>query len=468
LNHLTGIPPSHQRKHSTIGTQSQPGPSIAINTPLTPAQPLLNPADSLPKSDQLEVPITPQSFDQQWLQRSINTILNTDQNSYSTFYQLRKILDSYISSTAQPSSNVIDLLFWGMVVNKPNFEPITNLLKCHQFLLRSTPFQPTPQTYSILLTAICKRDVGNAKELEYRKNRLANISLNQQLNQSLPNLSLAPVPTTEDVRVMSQLSAEPNHIYAARLFNSLDRELVNQLQPVALESLIQSCANVDLFGPAPSVAEATARLELASKAFKILEDRQALTAESYSSLITLMGLSKKLSRAKALFESYKQSRSDQDAQHSTLYHQYHLQPPSSLSLVASDSLAVQKCQPELVTESSDAHVLLSLMRVHLATGDSISAIALLEESLRPTVDPSSHFKSSAEHILEVVLGFIRSNDYASASKWIKRLFNGDHASYQPDEPKPPSRIHAWIESSVWPANPAVVSMGSAWLTTMPR
>ncbi|PLW20644.1 hypothetical protein PCASD_17096 [Puccinia coronata f. sp. avenae] len=436
-DHLTDIKPSsssssssssYQRKYSTLGPQSQPTPSLTENATL-----MNNPIHSLPQSNQID----PQSFHQQWLQRATNTLVATDQNSYSTFYQLRKTLDAYISSTSQPSSDVIDLLFWGMVVNKPNFEPITNLLKCHQFLLKTTSFQPTPQTYSILLSALCRRDVSNTKELEYRKNRLANVSLNQQLNQSLPNLSLAPVPTTEDVRVMGQLSAEPNFHYAARMFHSLDHQLVAQLQPAALENLIRSCANIDLFGSIHSIAEVNARLELASKAFKVLEDRQALTAESYSHLITLMGLSKKLPRAQALFESYKQSRSHpSQQQHSTLYHQYHLQPPSSLlSLVPPDSPVVQKSQPEPVSESSDAHVLLSLMRVHLAAGDSISAVALLEESLRPTVDPCSSFKSSAEHILEVILGFIRTNDYSSASKWIKRLFNGgDHASYHLDDP----------------------------------
>ncbi|KAA1096548.1 hypothetical protein PGT21_020018 [Puccinia graminis f. sp. tritici] len=34
-------------------------------------------------------------------------------------YVLRKMLDSYLSSTSQPSSDVIDLMFWGIVVNKP-------------------------------------------------------------------------------------------------------------------------------------------------------------------------------------------------------------------------------------------------------------------------------------------------------------------------------------------------------------
>ncbi|KAI7938278.1 hypothetical protein MJO28_015198 [Puccinia striiformis f. sp. tritici] len=419
LNNLADL--ARQRKNSTVASQSQPEPSVPENVSII-ANPLPQQPDKLVATDP----------HQQWLQGATNLILSTDQNYYSTYYQLRKMLDSYVSFTSQPSSDVIDMLFWGMIINKPNYEPINNLLKCHQFLLRSTAFQPTPQTYSTLLSALCRRDLSNAKELEHRKNRLVNVSVNQQLNQSLPNLSLAPVSTTEDVKMITALSAEPNFSYASRLFHSLDREIIKQLQPAALENLIQCCANVDLFGPPRS--EVNARFELANMAFKLLEDRQELTAESYSNFIILLGLSNKLPQAKALFESYKQSRSDPDKQHSTLYHQHQLQPPSSFSLAAPESLAVKKCQPVPVNEGSDANVLLSLMRVHLASGDSIAAVALLEESLRPTVDPSTSFKSSAEHILEVILGFIRSSDYSSASKWIKRLFNGDHASYQLDDP----------------------------------
>ncbi|MBW0535179.1 hypothetical protein O181_074894, partial [Austropuccinia psidii MF-1] len=72
---------------------------------------------------------------------------------------------------------------------------------------------------------------------------------------------------------------------------------------------------------------------------------------------------------------------------------------------------------------------------HLVNGDSVSAVTLLEQSLSPTIDQaSSNFKSDANHNLEIILGFNRLNEYASASKWIKRLINGDHASYHLDNP----------------------------------
>ncbi|EFP82588.2 uncharacterized protein PGTG_08784 [Puccinia graminis f. sp. tritici CRL 75-36-700-3] len=419
------------RNQSTLAHQSQPGP--AENGPLMTSKTSDNSTTHLLRSDKLN-PNHPQSIDQQWIQRATHTILTTEKNHHTTYYQLRKMLDSYLSSTSQPSSDVIDLMFWGIVVNKPNYEPITNLLDDHRYLTSNTPFKPSHETRSILLTALCRRDLSNAKELEHRKNRLANISVNQQLNQSLPNLSLAPVPTTEDVEMIGHLNSEPNFGFAAKLFDSFDREIVNQLQPAALEALIQCCANIDHFGSARSSAKLSARLALATKVFKILEDRQELSAESYSNLIVLMGLANKLPQAKALFETYKQSRSDPDEQNSTLYHQHQLKPPSSFILAAPESVPVQKWQPQPVNESSDAQVLLSLMRVYLATGDSIAAVGLLEDSLSPTLDPSSTFKSSAEHILEVILGFIRSNDYLSASNWIKRLFNGDHATYQLDDP----------------------------------
>ncbi|KAA1086900.1 hypothetical protein PGT21_014944 [Puccinia graminis f. sp. tritici] len=431
LNNLTDIRRTSQRNQSTLAHQSQPGP--AENGPLMTSKTSDNSTTHLLRSDKLN-PNHPQSIDQQWIQRATHTILTTEKNHHTTYYQLRKMLDSYLSSTSQPSSDVIDLMFWGIVVNKPNYEPITNLLDDHRYLTSNTPFKPSHETRSILLTALCRRDLSNAKELEHRKNRLANISVNQQLNQSLPNLSLAPVPTTEDVEMIGHLNSEPNFGFAAKLFDSFDREIVNQLQPAALEALIQCCANIDHFGSARSSAKLSARLALATKVFKILEDRQELSAESYSNLIVLMGLANKLPQAKALFETYKQSRSDPDEQNSTLYHQHQLKPPSSFILAAPESVPVQKWQPQPVNESSDAQVLLSLMRVYLATGDSIAAVGLLEDSLSPTLDPSSTFKSSAEHILEVILGFIRSNDYLSASNWIKRLFNGDHATYQLDDP----------------------------------
>ncbi|OAV91225.1 hypothetical protein PTTG_07161 [Puccinia triticina 1-1 BBBD Race 1] len=423
LSNPTDSARAARRDHSTVAPQSQPG--LGENGPL-----MTNPS---PRSDKLD-PNQPQSFDQQWLQRATHTILTTDQNYHSTFYQLRRMLDSYISSTTQPSSDVIDLLFWGMVANKPNQEPIDNLLKCHHFLLQNTAFQPTPQTYSILLSALCRRDLNNAKEVLYRRTRLAHLAVNQQLNQSLPNLSLVPVDASEDNKVSIHLDAEPNYLYATRLFDSLDREIIKQLQPATLENLIQASANINLFDPDRSKVNPAARLELATKAFKILEDRQELTAESYSNLIVLLGFTNKLPQATALFESYKQSRSDPDSQSSTRVHQHALQPPSSLTRAAPDSLTVQRCQAEPVSEDSDSRVLLSLMRVHLAAGDTFSAVTLLEESLRPTVDPLSTFKSSAEHILEVILGFIRLGDYSSASTWIKRLFSSDPATYHLNDP----------------------------------
>ncbi|MBW0539209.1 hypothetical protein O181_078924 [Austropuccinia psidii MF-1] len=86
-------------------------------------------------------------------------------------------------------------------------------------------------------------------------------------------------------------------------------------------------------------------------------------------------------------------------------------------------------------EKSDSQVLLAFIWAYLVSGDSVSAVTLLEQSLSPTIDQtSSNFKSDTNHILEIILGFIRLKDYASASKWIKRLFNGDHASYYLDNP----------------------------------
>ncbi|PLW25474.1 hypothetical protein PCASD_24991 [Puccinia coronata f. sp. avenae] len=244
------------------------------------------------------------------------------------------------------------------------------------------------------------------------KNDLSHIqytlSFTSKPNQSLPNFSLAPVYASEDNRVISHLDAEPNHIHARRLFESLDREIINQLQPVTLESLIQFSANINLFDPDISKVGPIARLELATKAFKILEDRQELTAESYSNLIIFLGFSNKLPQATALFESYKQSPFNPDSQNSTQVQA--LKNPSSLTLVAPDSLTVQKCQSEPANKDS-------LMRAPLVARDTFSAVTLLEESLPLTVDSLSTFKSSIKHILKFILGLIRSEDYSSASNF---------------------------------------------------
>jgi hypothetical protein len=92
--------------------------------------------------------------------------------------------------------------------------------------------------------------------------------------------------------------------------------------------------------------------QFATKAFKILEDHQELTAESYSNLIILLGFSNKLPQATALFESYKQSPFNPDSQNSTQFHQQALKPPSSLTRLAPDSLTVHNCQSKAVSKDS--------------------------------------------------------------------------------------------------------------------
>ncbi|MBW0523382.1 hypothetical protein O181_063097 [Austropuccinia psidii MF-1] len=298
-----------------------------------------------------------------------------------------------------------------MVVHKPTFEPIKNLLK-----------------------SLCKRDLANSAELEHRQNCLANISI----NKTLPNLCLAPIPTNEDLTTISRLSAKPNFDYAIRLFKSLDRELINQLQPAALDFLIKSCANVNKLKSIDSKADIAIRLDLATKIFGQLEDREALTSQYFVNLITLCGLAGNLQHAKILFENYCQIRFDNlksDATLNPLYHDHQLQPPLTLTLNQSTSSSNQITNSHLADKKSDSQVLLALMLAYLVNGDSVSAVTLSEQSLSPTIDQaSSNFKSDANHILEIILGFIRLNEYASASKWIKRLINGDHAFYHLDNP----------------------------------
>ncbi|PLW33198.1 hypothetical protein PCASD_09531 [Puccinia coronata f. sp. avenae] len=268
------------------------------------------------------------------------------------------MLDSYVSSTTQPSSDVINLRLWAMVTNKPNQEPIDNLLKCHHHHLQNTAFKPTHHTYSILLSALCKQDLSNAKEPVIR------------------------------------LPRSGNHQSAST---------------VTLENLIQSSANINLFDPDIFKVNPIARLELTTKAFKILEDHQELTAELYSNLIILLGFSNKLPQAKALFESYKQSPFNPDSQNSTQVHQQALKPPSPLTRVSPDSLTVQNCQSE---------------------------------------------PSSINQILEVILGLIRSEDYSSASTWIKRLFNGDHAPYRDGLSPAKSSLPGGTVDGFPPSNPS--------------
>ncbi|KAI8449229.1 hypothetical protein BY996DRAFT_4589576 [Phakopsora pachyrhizi] len=393
--------------------------------------------DQNPSSNEVQ-PSSENSKSEQWLEKVVKLLNSKEEHHFNIYYQLRKLLDYYLSSSLTPEASVIDLIFWGSAVYKPSHEPIDGLLGCHQFLISRTGFKPTEQTYSILITSLCRRDLSNTTELEYRRNKLNQISTALKLHQILPGLYYPPNPTAEDLKLITRLSNEPNLKYLADLFKSLDPSIKLRLQPVALDSVIQICANIDLSNVPPAPAEVTFRLNLALEAFKILEDLNACSSQSYSNLIKLLGLSKKIPRAKVLFETYKQLKAENEASVESarkFYHEHYLQPPNpGLTPPRGSSNLHDFSIPRQVDEDSDSAVSLSLIQAYLVNGDSVSAVTLLEEILASGPELGSTDRTHSDHILEIILGFIRAGDFGSASKWIKRLFNGDHASYDLDKP----------------------------------
>ncbi|EGF99907.1 uncharacterized protein MELLADRAFT_79375 [Melampsora larici-populina 98AG31] len=376
--------------------------------------------------------------DQQWLEQSLHILSATD-NQYTSFYRMRKLLNTYVNSTPSPSTKVVDHMMWGFVMTRPNFESIHGLLHNYQHLLRNSKYKPSPDTYSILITALCQRDINNSNEIELRKSKLDDAMINQRLNQSLPNLSLAPPSSAEDLKVLNTLTSEPNFDHAVQLYNTLSKENLRLLQPAALDSLIKSCSNQSALDPQNVRGQQIMRLNLAVDAFGNLESQGNCSARTYAGMIDVLGYSQKLPNAKVMFDDYRNVRSGATPITSPILHVHHLRCPDlaglSPELDGTIGFTHLRGQSQPVDEVSDAMVLLSLMRAYLANGDSVSAVTLLEECLNS--DPTSATplgKINSDHILEIISGFIRLSDFRSASKWLKRIFNEEHALYDLDQP----------------------------------
>lgn len=376
--------------------------------------------------------------DQQWLEQSLH-ILNATDNQYTSFYRMRKLLNTYVSSTPSPSTKVVDHMMWGFVITRPKFESIHGLLHNYQHLLRNSKYKPSPDTYSILITALCQRDINNSNEIELRKSKLDDAMINQRLNQSLPNLSLAPPSSAEDLKVLNTLTSEPNFDHAVQLYNTLSKENLRLLQPAALDSLITSCSNQSALDPQNVRGQQNMRLNLAVDVFGNLESQGSCSARTYAGMIDVLGYSQKLPNAKVMFDDYRNLKSSVTPRPSPILHAHHLRSPdltdifSDLNNATSSTHLQGESRP--VDEVSDAMVLLSLMRAYLVNGDSVSAVTLLEECL--TSSPTSATplgKINSDHILEIISGFIRLSDFRSASKWLNRIFNEEHALYDLDQP----------------------------------
>ncbi|KAH9814094.1 hypothetical protein DFH28DRAFT_1221970 [Melampsora americana] len=436
---------SNARPYSTAtGASDLPYPT-PTDLPLgqTTSQPLENLVPrSLPLGHHTSVgrPVN-QSMptDQQWLEQSLH-ILNATDNQYTSFYRMRKLLNTYVSSTPSPSTKVVDYMMWGFVITRPNFESIHALLHNYQHLLRNSKYKPSPDTYSILITALCQRDMNNSNEIELRKSKLDDAMINQRLNQSLPNLSLAPPSSAEDLKVLNTLISEPNFDHAVQLYNTLSKENLRLLQPAALDSLIKSCSNQSALDPQNVHGQQNMRLNLAVDVFGNLECQGSCSARTYAAMVDVLGYSQKLPNAKVMFDDYRKVRSGMTSISSPLLHAHHLRSPDLTGLFPDLDCTIGSThlrgESRPVDEASDAMILLSLMRAYLANGDSVSAVTLLEECLNssPTSDTSLG-KINSDHILEIISGFIRLSDFRSASKWLKKIFNEEHALYDLDQPR---------------------------------
>lgn len=382
--------------------------------------------------------IRPTVEDERWLKHSIQ-ILSSADNQYVSFYRIRKLLDAYVSSTASPSTKVVDHLMWGFLMTKPNFEPIHALLRNYQYLLRTPNFKPSPDTYSIIITALSQRHQNNFLQVGLRKGKLDDAMINQRLNQSLPNLSLAPISSAEDLRVISTLTSEPNFEHAAHLFGTLSKEQIQLLQPAALDALIHSCgiqSAIDNNNNNNCQGQHSSRVDLAAGIFGALDSRGICSAQSYASLIDVFGYSRNLPHAQDIFNDYQKVKSG----NKSLQHEHQLVSPDISTLSPAFDIPTKPLRlPESKSmyPSGDALVLLSIMRAYLINGDSISAVTLLEESLMGGLDAAGTLtatKVTSAHILEIITGFIRLGDFVSASKWLRKLFNDEHALYDLDQP----------------------------------
>ncbi|MBW0488347.1 hypothetical protein O181_028062 [Austropuccinia psidii MF-1] len=159
----------------------------------------------------------------------------------------------------------------------------------------------------------------------------------------------------------------------------------------SLNLLSKSCANVNKLKYIDSKANIAIGLDLTTKIFTQLEDREASTSQSFFNLITLCGLAGNLSHTKILLKNYCQIQSDTlktDTTLNPLYHDHQLQPPLTLTLNQSTLSSDKIPNSHLADEKSDSQVLLAFMWAYL----------------------------------------------------IKRLFNGDHASYHLDNPGRPQEF----------------------------
>ncbi|KAG0147976.1 hypothetical protein CROQUDRAFT_670247 [Cronartium quercuum f. sp. fusiforme G11] len=420
---------------------------VGLLPPHTPIESHMNivprrlPLDQFIPVGQPSVTLSP--VDERWLKQSIH-ILSSADHQYTSFYRIRKLLDSYVSSTASPSTKLVDYMMWGFLMTKPSFEPIHALLRNYHHLLRNPNFKPSQDTYSIVITALCQRDISNLREIELRKSKLDDAMINQRLNQSLPNLSLAPVSSVDDVKVVKTLMSEPNFDHAVKLYRALSKDVLRLLQPAALEALIQACGQQSAFDSESFRGQQMARLDLAVDVFGNLESQGSCSVQSYASLIDVFGYSKDLTNAKEIFDDYRNLRAGSKSLLSALQHEYHLRSPdlTGLSPIVNSSTVSTHLQPQSQSadQVGDAVVLLSLMRAYLVNGDSISAVTLLEESLTSgtsdadTIGSLTSFgKITSDHILEIILGFVRLSDFRSASRWLKKLFNDEHALYDLDQ-----------------------------------